>query len=169
MYILVGNWAGGDAAGEEGDAEATGGTEPAKRFVRRWAGTPEEHEASGTRRPVQAPPGGPNPAAFALYAWPGEAVAQDVSEQPFGIGTACFPTPLSKATPFAPPHTLVNNIGFPYLIGFPILSYVGPAPTYVFRNRTPKPGTWTMQGVIYDDASGGGKASLTNAVVLIQQ
>lgn len=117
---------------------------------------------------VTNPPGGPLPAAFALYAWPGEAGPLDPALQPYDVGTACFPMPLSNGVPWGPPTTLVNNTGLA-LLGFPMLPAVPPAPAYVVQGYTALPGTWTIQGIIYDNGSGGAAASLTNAVVLIQQ
>jgi hypothetical protein len=118
---------------------------------------------------MERPIFGPNPAAFALYAWPGEAGADDVVEQPFDLGTACFPMPLGSGSPFPPPITLVNNIGYPFMLGNPMLPGVPPAPAYVVQNKILSPGTWTLQGVIFDNNSASGKASLTNAIVLVQQ
>jgi hypothetical protein len=112
---------------------------------------------------MKAPPGGPNPAGFTLYAWPGEAGADDVAEQPFDIGTACFPMPLSNGSPLPPPFTIVNNIGNPMLPGIP------QAPTYIVQSKIMNPGTWTLQGIIYDNYSLSGTVSLTNAIVLVQQ
>jgi hypothetical protein len=121
---------------------------------------------------MQSPPGGPNPAPFALYAWPGEAGADDVAEQPYDIGTACFPMPLSNGSPWAPPYTLVNNIGYPFMLGNPRLPGVPPAPAYIVKNKILNPGTWTLQGIIFDDnhnPNATKPVSLTNAIVLVQQ
>lgn len=118
---------------------------------------------------IDAPPGGPAQAAFALYVWPGEAEQQDVSEQPYDLGTACFPMPLSNGTPAPPPLTLVNNIGYPYWLGIPRLTGIPPAPTGIVQNMMLSPGTWTLQGIIFDNNSASGMVSLTNAIVLVQQ
>ncbi len=118
---------------------------------------------------MRLPPSGPNPASFALYAWFGEAGELDPSFQPYDIGTACFPMPLGNGLPWAPPTTVANNTGY-YLLGFPLLPGILPAPTYVVQNYTLQPGAvWTLQGIIFDNGSGGGAMSLTNAVVLIQE
>ncbi len=118
---------------------------------------------------ILAPPGGPNPAAFALYAWPGEAGPSDPAEQPYNIGTACFPMPLSNGNPSAPPTTLVNNIGYPGILGIPLLPGVYPAPTYIVQNVILARGTWTLQGIIIDSNSPDGLLSLTNTIVFVQQ
>jgi hypothetical protein len=118
---------------------------------------------------VIAPPGGPNPAHFTLYAWPGEARAQNVTEQPLELGTACFPTPLSNGNPTPPPITLVNTMGAGYynLLGIPMFSPVPPAPTTIGPFSAPA-GIYTLQGFIQDNSAGGGtkQASITNAIVV---
>lgn len=116
-----------------------------------------------------APPGGPDPAAFVLYVWPGEAGPTHPAEQPFDIGTACFPMPLSNGNPSAPPTTLVNNVGYPGILGTPLLPGVYPAPTYIIKSVILPQGTWTLQGIIIDSNSSGAPASLTNAIVFVQQ
>lgn len=118
---------------------------------------------------MRTPPGGPNPAGFALYAWPGESGPDDVAVQPYDIGTACFPMPLGSGVPYFPPYTLVNNIGYPFLLGNPMLPGIPLAPTYIIQNQYLNPGTWTLQGIIYDNNSLSGTVSLTNAIVLVQQ
>ena len=77
--------------------------------------------------------------------------------------------PLSNGSPFPPPYTLVNNIGYPFMLGNPMLQSVPPAPAYIVQNKILSPGTWTLQGVIFDNNAPGGTASLTNAIVLVQQ
>jgi hypothetical protein len=115
---------------------------------------------------VASPPGGPNPAAFILYIWPGEAGPDDLRELAFGLGTACFTPPHEKCNITPPPFTLVNNIGYSSLLGVPLLPAVPPAPT-VLGPFSPQPGIWTLQGFIFDSQSGSGRvASLTNAVVI---
>jgi len=88
---------------------------------------------------MRAPPGGPNPTAFALYAWPGEAGSDDAAVQPYDIGSACFPMPLGSGIPS--PYTVVNNIGYPFFFGHPRMPNIPPAPTDIFQNRTLIPGT----------------------------
>ena len=77
--------------------------------------------------------------------------------------------PLGNGSPLPPPLTLVNNIGNSSLLGSPLLHGIPPAPAYIVKNLTLSPGTWTLQGIIYDNDSQGAPVSLTNAVVLIQQ
>ncbi len=116
---------------------------------------------------VVTPPSGPDPASFVLYCWPGEAGSSDVTRQPFDIGTACFPMPLSTGSGHPPPVTIVNNIGWPSLLGFPVLPHVPPAPCKVGTFRL-KPGIYTIQGLILDAGSPGAPCRLTNAVMIEQ-
>lgn len=116
---------------------------------------------------IEPPPSGPTPASFVIYAWPGEARSVDVTEQPFDIGTACFPMPLSSGSCSPPPMTMVNNIGAPSVLGFPVLPFIPPAPCSIGPFKL-KPGTYTIQGVIVDSSSGNAPFKLTNAVVIDQ-
>jgi hypothetical protein len=77
--------------------------------------------------------------------------------------------PLGNGAPWPPPITLVNNIGYPFMLGIPRLPGVPKAPAYIVQNKILNPGTWTLQGIIYDTNSTSGTASLTNAIVLVQQ
>jgi hypothetical protein len=121
---------------------------------------------------METPPTGPNPAAFALYVWPGEAGPSDPAVQPYGIGTACFAMPLSNGSPAPPPITLANNIGYFSLLGKPKIPNTSPAPTTIVQNVKAPKGTWTLQGIIFDNnpnPNASKPVSLTNAVVLVQQ
>ncbi len=115
---------------------------------------------------MASPPGGPNPASFILYLWPGEAGPNDPRELAFGLGTACFTPPYEKGSIAPPPYTLVNNIGYSSLFGVPLFPAMPPAPA-VLGPFSPQPGIWTVQGFIFDGQSGNGRVvSLTNAVVI---
>lgn len=115
---------------------------------------------------MSAPPTGPSPAGFLLYVWPAEAGPQDSTVQPFGIGTACFPTPLSKGTAFPPPFTVANNVGYYKVLGYPTIPNVPMAPSTIFNLPIPFQGTYTFQGFIFDTGSSGPGFSITNAIVL---
>jgi hypothetical protein len=96
-----------------------------------------------------------------------EAGPSDLAEQPLGLGIACFPTPLSSGSPLPPPLTLANTVGFEALLGSPLFENVPPAPSTVFSLSNIPAGTYTLQGLIYDNGSSAAiDASLTNAVVL---
>ena len=115
---------------------------------------------------MEVPPKGPNLAGFVLYVIQREAGFTDPARQPYSIGFACMPMPLSKGFVSPPPFSIANSIGYFSLLGFPILHWIGPAPCTVFKAPFP-PGTYTLQGYILD----GGAASLigmslTNAVVV---
>ncbi len=114
---------------------------------------------------MDAPPAGPASARFTLYVHLGEAGIDDVAVQPHDIGTACFPTPLSNGVPWRPPITAVNNIGWPWLLGDPVLASMPPAPIAIGPWPL-QPGFYTLQGFIEDGAAAGGTLSLTNAVVV---
>jgi len=139
-----------------------GAGEDAYRSITNPSGTPVTVE-------MTCPPGGPTTAAFALYVWPGEAGPTDIAAQPYDIGTACFPMPLSSGSPVPPPLTLANNMGYPALLGIPVLPATTLSPSYIIKNKLLNPGTWTLQGIIDDNSASGGSVSLTNAIVLIQQ
>jgi hypothetical protein len=121
-------------------------------------------------RPIEVfmnvPPGGPDPAAFALYAWLGEPSPGTVTPHPLNLGDACFPTPLSGGTPA--PTKIWNNIGKTALLGDPDFPS-DPAPSVVFHKASglAQPVTVTFQGFLLDDGSSATKpASITNAVIL---
>lgn len=115
---------------------------------------------------METPPEGPMWANFVLYVFVGEAGPTDMSSQPYDIGMAGFPTPLTGGTvPLI--FTVVNNIGLAPLLGDPLYPS-GPAPTN-FLTLPPlslPPMTLTFQGFIADVGSSGPGISLTNAIVL---
>lgn len=114
---------------------------------------------------VGAPPQGPVPANFTLYMIVGEAGPDDLTVQPFSLGIACFPTPLSNGHPWRPPLTVINNIGFPFYMGNPVFPLILPAPVAV-GPASLQPGTYTMQGFIHDFSNPAHGMSLSNAIVL---
>lgn len=116
---------------------------------------------------MDAPPSGPNPAPFAMYAWVGVPVDVSVTPLPKGIGDFCFPTPITGGAP--QPKRIWNNLGREEIVGAPHYPSE-PAPS------TPLglPGgidfgvTVTFQGLIRDDGSAAQKpGSVTNAVILV--
>lgn len=112
------------------------------------------------------PPAGPNPASYSLYFILREAGPFDVTNQPYGIGQSCFPTPLNGAGP-PDVYTLGNNLGYNSLLGYPWILTV-PAPTVVaaFPAWMLAPITFTFQGFIMDNGSSGPGLSITNAIIL---
>lgn len=113
-----------------------------------------------------APPAGPDPAPFALYAHLATPTTATVSPQPYGLGDMCLPTFLSIGIP--KPDKLWNNAGHEPLLGKPDYPS-SPAPTAVFaRTRgVNAPVTLTLQGIIADNGSAGKvPASVTNAIIL---
>ncbi len=112
-----------------------------------------------------APPTGPVPAPFALYAWRGEPSIDSVTEQPYRAGWTAMPTPLQGATP----DEVWNNIGFRRAFGIPTRGSM-PAPSRIVRVPGGlSPGTIvTLQGFILDEGSGADLPglSVSNAIVI---
>ncbi|MBI1849585.1 MAG: S8 family serine peptidase [Planctomycetes bacterium] len=114
---------------------------------------------------VSPPPAGPEPAGFALYAMPALPSAATVAVQPFGIGTACLPTPLTPSVT-APIRVLANSLGHRTRLGRPMRNST-PAPASIsFARGLRGPATLTVQGLIEDLGSSGPGISVTNAVVV---
>jgi len=112
------------------------------------------------------PLGGPNPAPFAMYGWAGEPNYETVTPHPMGLGTMCFPTPVTGGVPG--PRRIWNNIGHPEILGYPHLPST-PAPSVVLYKvwGVPFVITATFQGFIFDNNSAAQKrVSITNAVIL---
>jgi len=115
---------------------------------------------------MDAPPLGPTPAPFAMYGWVGEPNASTVTPHPKGVGTMCFPTPVTGGLP--QPNRVWNNIGHPAILGYPHFPSE-PAPSTPLSKAwgIPFAVTATFQGFIFDDGSGASHpVSLTNAVIL---
>lgn len=115
---------------------------------------------------MNAPPAGPNPAGFVLYMIAWEPGLADMAKQPYRIGTACMPMPLSNGTIAPPPYTIANTIKYFRLLGNPLLINVPSAPCTVFSVLSIPRGVYTFQGTIFDNGSAGYGASLTNGIVL---
>jgi hypothetical protein len=117
---------------------------------------------------MAAPPGGPDPAGFALYAWLGSPTDGDVSPQIKDLGTMCFPTPLDVGS-LPQPKKIWNNIGRPDLLGTPDYpSDPAPSTPLSVPAGIDFPVTVTFQGFIENDDSAARKrASITNAVILV--
>lgn len=112
-------------------------------------------------------PSGPEPGGFAIYAYPLLPDPGTITPQPFGLGTATFPTPLNRneGRQYA---KLWNNLGFESRLGEPDFPSA-PAPSTLVD----LPGgigfavDVTFQGFIEDAGStADGPASLTNAVIV---
>jgi hypothetical protein len=115
---------------------------------------------------LEAPPAGPSPAPFALYAWKGEPDSMTVDPLPFGMGSMCMGTFLTGSSPL--PVRVWNNIGKEAHLGVPTYPSE-PAPTLVLHDPDgfERPITVTFQGLIRDDGAQASKpASITNAIVL---
>jgi len=115
---------------------------------------------------MNAPPLGPSPAPFALYAWMGAPNESTVTPQPKGVGTMCLPTPVTGGLP--QPKRIWNNIGHYPLLGYPHFPSA-PAPSTPFSTSSGVPFaiTATFQGFIFDNGSSARHpASITNAVIL---
>jgi len=114
---------------------------------------------------MAAPPAGPVPSIFALYAWREVPEGIATLPQPYGIGFACLPTPLDLREPA--PSVIWNNtprprLGRPDFPSTPAPSTVLSLPAGVgFEVDV------TFQGIILDFGSAASvPASLTNAIVL---
>ncbi len=116
---------------------------------------------------MDAPPAGPQPAPFVLYAWNIVAKGGTDAMLPLGVGTLCFPTYAGGQPP--QPIAIWNNVGHRPYLGKP--NYASqPAPSTVVRVRggVSTPISLTLQGIILDDGSAASvPASVTNGVVLV--
>lgn len=115
---------------------------------------------------IQAPPSGPSPARFVLYAWLDGYESWNETPQPFSLGTTCFPTFLSVGVP--KPDFIWNNVGREARLGPPNFPSQ-PAPSTIVSHSegAPRAITLTLQGLIEDAASSASvPASVTNAIVL---
>lgn len=117
------------------------------------------------RLTLDAPPLGPNPADFALYAIAREAGISEMALQPYGIGISCIPMPLSDGDSKPPPCVIANTIGYWRVLGAPILPGVNPAPCTVFYAPL-QAGDYTLQAYMYDNSALGVGVSLTNGIVI---
>ena len=116
---------------------------------------------------MAAPPAGPSSAPFALYAWLAEPDVTTRVALPRSIGALCFPSALSGGG--APmPDVIWNNAGREHRLGTATLPST-PAPSAIASvpNGSPRPITFTLQGLIADQGSGAEvSGSVTNAVVV---
>ncbi len=115
---------------------------------------------------MTAPPAGPDPAGFALYAWRREPRPDADVAHPFRLGTVCLPTFMTEGLP--KPHIVWNNVGRQRWLGVPNQPST-PAPSVVL-NRPGGVGralTATLQGFIQDNGSDADvPGSVTNLIVL---
>ncbi|MBI3848065.1 MAG: PD40 domain-containing protein [Planctomycetes bacterium] len=102
-------------------------------------------------------------ARYALYAWSHPPTLATLSSQPFGLGTAAMPTPLSGGSP--QPFMILNNLGHPGQLGVPNAPS-SRAPSVLGSRTITRRFTLTLQGLIQDDGSASPqRVSVTNAVV----
>jgi len=111
---------------------------------------------------LDAPSALAGPAHYAMYVQFGEPGANEVQVQPSNIGTSCMIMPILSGPPSWPQMTLANTLGAPAL-GAAVLN-LPQAPVSVTTNLIP--GTFTLQGLIFDPGSAGPNVSVTNAVVI---
>jgi streptogramin lyase len=139
-------------------------------FVNDSAWRPERRVTLPTWEPVfvfvDAPALAIGPTPFALYAMPGLSVEDAVPvEQPFGIGTSAFPTPLSGGEP--QPIVIANGFRSRHApeAGTPRIGAAS-APMIVrsFPSGFGRPIRVVLQGIIADPGSAGPGYSVTNAV-----
>jgi hypothetical protein len=116
---------------------------------------------------MTAPPAGPSPAPFVLYAWFGEPDRFTLAVQPAGLGVMGRATPL-HGNPADQPVVIWNNIGYRSKLGVP--SHPSdPAPSVVHDRPwgLPHRVTFTLQGFLLDEGSSSScRASISNAVVV---
>ncbi|MBI1853981.1 MAG: DUF1565 domain-containing protein [Planctomycetes bacterium] len=124
---------------------------------------------TAVRIDVGAPPGGPSPAAFVLFVFPGVPDPTTPTRQPHGLGTACFPTPLNGAGS-SRALVIFNNIARPQaqsIFGSGRLpSTAAPFSATFGASNTRSGVVATLQGFIADAASTNGSYAITNAVVV---
>lgn len=124
-----------------------------------------------TRDPMSldmiAPPGGPTPARFCLYAWQDEPDLSTLAQQPFRLGVMGFPTFLAGG-PDNLPFRVWNNLGYAQRLGTPDFpSVAAPSNLVNLPQGVGFPTKITLQGFIEDlGSTADGPISITNAVVL---
>ncbi len=104
------------------------------------------------------------PYNYAVFAFIGENTAGDLSPHPFGLGAACFPTPLTGGGSI----TLLNTLGAENLLGAPRIPGTPQGPgtaISIFRPQGLPPIDLTLQAIIPDPFSPNGLAGFSNAVV----
>ena len=102
---------------------------------------------------------------FALYAWSRSPEACCHKTQPWDLGHTCLPTPMNGS--FPQPLLIWNNLGYQSILGVPN-RYAPQAPCTVIdvAGGLPAGRTYTLQGIIEDDAAIHPVAAITNAVVI---
>ncbi len=102
------------------------------------------------------------PSRFALYLYADAPDETTVTLAPLGLGTSCFPTPISRRGPL--PDVVWNNTG-KALLGT-ATKPSAPAPSIVISvpGGVGRPIRAFLQGLIADDAAPNGRGAVTNAV-----
>jgi len=154
-----------------GDVNATAGFITDVVFLDGSVGDISRRLTLSARTPVRldvaAPPAGPAPAPFVLYA----AVLPEndlvLAPLPLRLGTLVFEIPLVGSAPAV--VTLINNIPHPraqQLLGTPLLA-TGPAPVSLTFPRGVRSGVeFALQGIMADVGAENGRAAVTNALVV---
>ncbi|MBI1853582.1 MAG: NHL repeat-containing protein [Planctomycetes bacterium] len=153
-----------------GNVLGTGSTPADVLMVNGSSGNYARHVVVPTGGPLAfdlaSPPGAGNaPLPYVVYAIPRENSAGDVTNQPFGLGEACFSTPLSGGSPI----TVFNTLRHESRLGTPLVSPTRLGPGEIFRLPQVRAGLagrrFTVQGIV-PECCLGRLASVTNAVVV---
>jgi hypothetical protein len=115
---------------------------------------------------MEAPSNGPNPSNFVLYLNTYEIGVTDLATLPYGLGDTALNTPLSKGNIVPQPYTVANTIGFYTALGAPLLTVPNGAPVDVFTFPSMPPGSYSLQGLMFDNGSAGPNFSITNAIII---
>jgi hypothetical protein len=102
---------------------------------------------------------------FVIFVYLGEASPATETEQPFDLGTACFPTPLNGSVQTL---TLANGMGHEDQLGTALIRRrPTPAPIRVLEKPIGRSAVVTLQGFLRDSgAISPVRVAITNAVVL---
>ncbi|MBI3847896.1 MAG: hypothetical protein HY292_24945 [Planctomycetes bacterium] len=120
---------------------------------------------------VKPPAGGSG--RYALYVWIGAPNGSTDTVNPQGLGTSCFPTPLTSHNNPQPRSQKANNIGRTNLLG--VENWPGPptqpAPYTLLNLPTGlhRTGTFFFQGIQLDAGAPNGQAGVTNGIVVVSQ
>jgi len=114
---------------------------------------------------VNDPPAGPSQAPFALFAVRGPVGFSDAAVQPFGIGTACFPTHLSGSGLLPNTYLLLDTLGPASPVTLPAPRFVANATRSIRVNGLGVGTRVTLQGVT-QDLGRAAPLSVTNVVYL---
>jgi hypothetical protein len=115
---------------------------------------------------IAAYPGAPSRIPYVVYAILRENTANDVTPHPFGLGSACFPTPLSGGNALC----VVNTVGREGTLGVPLFPDTPLGPGQILAQPSIRQRfagvVATVQGAVPDANSLNGQGAFTNAVVI---